>query len=117
MDSAPQGVLVFPLRCQFTLKKADKHMSKHIKYDLQIVTPGAATGRIKEIYAQIKQDLMQVPEPFSIHSPSPDMLAGVWGIFRESLVAGHVDRGLKEIVAATVAKINRCPWCVDAHSI
>ncbi len=92
-------------------------MSRHIKYGLQIVTPNAARGRIGEIYSQVKQDLMQVPEPFSIHSLAPDILAGVWGIFRESLVAGQVDRGLKETVAATVAKINRCPWCVDAHSI
>jgi AhpD family alkylhydroperoxidase len=92
-------------------------MSKHIKYDLQVIAPSTASERIRAIYAQIKHDLMQVPEPFSIHSPAPEILAGVWGIFRESLVAGHVDRGLKEVIAATIAKINRCPWCVDAHSI
>jgi AhpD family alkylhydroperoxidase len=30
---------------------------------------------------------------------------------------GNVPRGFKEVVAATVSKLNQCPYCVDAHTI
>lgn len=36
---------------------------------------------------------------------------------RESLVTGNVRREIKEAVAATVSRINQCPYCVDAHTI
>ncbi len=96
-------------------------MSKHIKYGIQIVAPEQASGHIDEIYRQARYetlgDMGQVPEPFTVHSPAPDLLAGVWSIFRESLLVGHVDHGLKQVVATAVSQINACPWCVDAHGI
>jgi AhpD family alkylhydroperoxidase len=58
-----------------------------------------------------------MPEPFAMHSPAPEILAGAWGLFRESLLAGRVRRGIKEAVATAVSEGNACPWCVDAHSI
>ena len=36
---------------------------------------------------------------------------------RESELVGNVRRDIKEAVAATVSKINKCPYCVDAHTI
>jgi len=92
-------------------------MSKKIKYDLKIISPRAAQGTLRELYAQITHDLMQVPEPFTMHSPSVSALAAAWSIFRETLTAGQVNRSLKEAVATVVAQINSCPWCVEAHSI
>ncbi|MBL6955279.1 MAG: carboxymuconolactone decarboxylase family protein [Chlorobium phaeobacteroides] len=56
-------------------------------------------------------------EPFTLHLPQPELLAGVWMICRESLLVGSVRRDLKEAVATTVSVINRCPYCVDAHGI
>lgn len=35
---------------------------------------------------------------------------------RETLVAGRVDRAVKEAVAVAVSKTNRCPYCVEAHA-
>jgi len=56
-------------------------------------------------------------EPFTLHSPSPELLAGAWSACRESLLVGAVRRDVKEAVAATVSRINQCPYCVDAHTI
>jgi AhpD family alkylhydroperoxidase len=88
-----------------------------IKYGLQTTPPNAAAGLTAAVYAQINHDMMNVPPPFTIHSPSPALLAGLWSIFRETLVAGRVDRGLKEGIATAISEINRCTWCVDSHAI
>ena len=92
-------------------------MTETIKYHLRVVPPKAATGTVRAIYRQISNDLLTVPEPFIIHSPVPDLLAGSWSIFRETLEAGEVPRGVKEAIATAVSASNRCPWCVDAHTI
>ncbi len=91
-------------------------MSKHVKYGIQIVAPADATGQMQTIYQQMRRELGATPEPFSLHSPSPDVFAGIWMLLRETLLAGKVDHGLKQAIAATVSEINVCLWCVDAHS-
>lgn len=91
-------------------------MSKHVHH-VTPVAPQAARGLVARVYAQIEGDLGIVPEPFLLHSPAPDILAGAWSIFRESLLAGRARRGEKEAVAAAVSAGNRCPWCVDAHTM
>lgn len=87
-----------------------------IRY-LEPVPPRAATGRVREIYAQVRRDFGAVVEPLTLHSPAPDLLAGAWCALRETLVAGRVPRAVKETVATAVSELNRCPWCVDAHGI
>jgi AhpD family alkylhydroperoxidase len=72
---------------------------------------------ISEIYYQIKRDFGRIVEPFALHSPIPKLLAGVWMTSRETELVGLVPRRYKEAVAATVSSLNRCPYCVDAHTI
>jgi AhpD family alkylhydroperoxidase len=92
-------------------------MTKYIRHGIEITPPKTASGQIKRIYAQINADLMNVPEPFLVHSPAADILAGAWSVFRESLIAGQVNRGLKETVAVAVSDLNKCPWCLDSHTV
>lgn len=92
-------------------------MSDKIRHGIDIVPIKERSGRIGRIYAQIQADMMTVPEPFSVQSPYIDILAGSWSIFRESLEAGAVSRGEKEIVAVGISQINECPWCVASHGI
>lgn len=91
-----------------------------IKY-IQPVPVGSANGLVAEIYSQVKSDFTigigRVAEPIALHSPSPRLLAGVWSAIRESLLAGRVRRDLKEAVVAAVSRTNRCPFCVEAHSV
>ena len=87
-----------------------------VKY-IQPVKPDAAEGLVAEVYAQIKRDFGRVVEPFSLHSPLPKLLAGAWMASRESELVGNFPRSLKEAVAASVSKLNQCPYCVDAHTI
>ena len=87
-----------------------------IRY-IQPVAPNSAEGLVTKVYGQIKKDFGAVAEPFTLHSPSPELLAGAWSACRESLLVGTVRRDVKEAVAATVSRINQCPYCVDAHTI
>lgn len=92
-------------------------MSK-IKYGIQPVSPKTATYHIKRAYTQISHDLLGVHEPFLIHSPSENVLLGLWAVYRESLLArGIVSRELKESITVTISQINQCPWCFEAHQI
>ncbi len=87
-----------------------------IKY-IHPISTTVAQGDIAEIYAQIKRDFGRVVEPFTLYSPVPKLLAGGWMVCRETEVVGNVSRPVKEAVAATVSMLNRCPYCVDAHTI
>ena len=69
------------------------------------------------IAAQVRKEFGAEVEPFTLHLPVPELLAGVWMTCRETLLAGSGRRDAKEVVAASVSDLNRCPFCVDAHSI
>jgi AhpD family alkylhydroperoxidase len=84
---------------------------------LNPVKPSKAKGLVYDVYSQIKKDFGRIVEPFTLHSPIPKLLAGVWMVSRESELVGNVNRDIKEAVAASISKINKCPYCVDAHTI
>ena len=84
---------------------------------IEPVVPNSAEGLVARVYLQIKKEFGALVEPFTLHSPSPELLAGAWSACRESLLVGSVRRDVKEAVAATVSRINQCPYCVDAHTI
>ena len=75
-----------------------------------------AAGLVADVYRQMRSDFMLVG-PLTLHSPAPEVLAGAWSGFAETLLVGGVARELKEAVAAAVSKANQCPFCVDAHTM
>jgi AhpD family alkylhydroperoxidase len=81
------------------------------------VKPSKASGLVAKVYSQIKQDFGRIVEPFTLHSPIPSILAGAWMAARESELVGHAPRNVKEAIAASISKLNQCPYCVDAHTI
>lgn len=70
-----------------------------------------------EVYRQVERDFGMLAPPVALHSPAPAVLAAVWAILRESLVATTaVPRPAKEAVATAVSMANSCPYCVEVHS-
>jgi AhpD family alkylhydroperoxidase len=67
--------------------------------------------------AQIRRDFGALVDPFRLHAPAPEVLAGVWMACRECEIVGGVPRAVKEAVAAAVSRLNQCPYCVDAHAV
>ncbi len=80
------------------------------------VSPAAASGKVAEVYRRLRKDFLVVP-PFSLHSPMPDILAGVACVCCETLCSGRVPRSLKEVVATGVSEVNLCPFCIEAHAL
>lgn len=74
-----------------------------------------AQGIVAKVYQQMERDFQLVP-PVTVHSPVPELLAAVWAVTRESLVAGSVSKARREAIAAAVSKSNECPFCVDVHT-
>lgn len=89
-------------------------MMKSIRY-IKPVWSLADTELLGRVYQQLQTDFMPGPV-LTLHSPAPQIMAGVWSLLRETLMAGSTDRVYKEVVAATVSKINACPFCIDAHT-
>ena len=84
-----------------------------------IKPPGSVAGDSLsvKVLSQVRREFGAEVEPFALHRPVPELLAGAWMACRETLLAGEGNRDAKELVAAAVSTINRCPYCVDAHSI
>ncbi len=87
---------------------------KHVR----VVPPRSADGPVREVYAQSKREIGRLVEAVTMFSVDPPLLAASWAAFREPLLAdGAAPRAAKEAVAATVSRLNDCPYCVDAHAI
>ena len=86
---------------------------KYLKYAL----PLCKGDLLKTILSQIRQEFGAEVEPFTLHQPVPELLAGAWMVCRETLLAGNGSREAKEVVATAVSTINQCPYCVDAHNM
>ncbi|MEV0661649.1 carboxymuconolactone decarboxylase family protein [Actinomadura luteofluorescens] len=84
---------------------------------VSVVRHAAARGLVARVYDQLERDFGILAPPVILHSPVPDLLAAVWTMLRETLVAtGKADRAAKEAAAAAVSLGNSCPYCVAAHS-
>jgi AhpD family alkylhydroperoxidase len=72
---------------------------------------------VAAVYDAMRREFGVQAEAITLHSPAEELLAGAWILCREHTVAaGRVERPVKEAVAAAVSDLNRCPYCVDAHT-
>jgi AhpD family alkylhydroperoxidase len=75
-----------------------------------------ATGLVAQVYQQMEREFGVLAPPVALHSSAPDILAAVWILLRETLIApGHAPRGTKEAVATAVSVGNACPYCATIH--
>lgn len=80
--------------------------------------PKSATGRTAEVYAQLAEDFgIERAVTFVVLSSAPELLTATWALMRESLIAGPGSRTGKELAAFGVSDANRCPFCMDAHTV
>jgi AhpD family alkylhydroperoxidase len=104
---------VAPTVMRFALRRA----LREVEY-VRAVRPRRARGLVAEVYRQVERDFGMLAPPVALHSPAPDVLAAVWAMLRESLVAGPaVARAGKEVVASAVSAANACPYCVEVHGM
>lgn len=75
-----------------------------------------AQSLVGQVYRQIKQESGVIADPFRLHAPVPELLAGIWSVTREIGTARQVPWPVKEAVAAAVSQSNACPYCVEIHA-
>lgn len=69
-----------------------KHVSPRSVRHIRQVGEGDASDLVAQVYRQMNREFVLGP-PITLHSPIPEVLAGVWIASRESLIAGSADRG------------------------
>jgi AhpD family alkylhydroperoxidase len=94
---------------------------------LATVTPvaeSAATGKVAEIFADIKRtkNIDFVPNLWRVLATSPDQLELIWTRLKALMhpeAAGRsspLDARTREIIALAVSATNGCRYCVNSHT-
>ena len=94
---------------------------------LATVTPvaeSAATGKVAEIFADIKRtkNIDFVPNLWRVLATSPDQLELIWTRLKSLMhpeAAGRcspLDARTREIIALAVSATNGCRYCVNSHT-
>ena len=77
---------------------------------IKLVAERAATGRVREIYEEIKAVLGTefVPVNFRAAAHNPDHLEAYWRQYKTIVAGGQVAKPIKEIIAMVVSALNNC---------
>jgi len=80
---------------------------------VKMISEEEATGKIKEIYDQIKEDLGIdfVPNMYRVMAAKPDFLETNWNKINAVMNGpGKLDKLTKEIIAIAVSAVNSCQY-------
>ncbi len=80
---------------------------------VNMISEEQATGRVKEIYDDIKAQLGIdfVPNLYKVMAAKPQYLAANWNKVKAVMVEpGKLDRLTKEIIAVAVSAVNACQY-------
>ncbi len=80
---------------------------------INMISEEQATGRVKEIYDDIKAELGIdfVPNLYKVMAAKPGYLEANWKKVRAVMVEpGKLDRLTKEIIAVAVSAVNACQY-------
>jgi len=81
------------------------------------VAEAEATGKVKEIFDEIKaaRGLAVVPNFWKAIAANPDYLEAMWRTLNVVLAPGKLDRVTKEVIAVAVSATNACDYCLGSH--
>ena len=86
---------------------------------IEMVAEEDATGKVKEIYQEIKGQLGIdfVPNLYKTMAVNPAYLEANWNKVNAVMsTEGKLDRQTKEIVAVAVSAVNGCQYCLWVHT-
>jgi hypothetical protein len=77
---------------------------------IHLVAEHTATGRVREIYDDIKAVLGTtfVPVNFRAAAHNPDHLEAYWRQYKTLMEGGSVAKAIKEILAMVASALNNC---------
>ena len=77
---------------------------------IKLVTEKEASGKVKEIYEDIKATMgwSFVPETFQMVAHDPEHLDSYWANYKLTMTAGKLDLKTKKLIAYLVSVMNNC---------
>jgi len=86
---------------------------------VNVVEESEATGKVKEIYDEIKKILGIdfVPNMYKAMANNPEYLDNTWGKIKAIMTKqGKLDTKTKDIVALTVSIMSGCDYCIGVYN-
>jgi hypothetical protein len=78
--------------------------------NIKLVREQEASGRVKEIYEDIKVTMgwSFIPETFQMIAHNPEHLESYWAHYRQTMGPGRLDLKTKKLIAYLVSVMNNC---------
>ena len=85
---------------------------------VKMVEYEAATGRVKEIFDDIKdtRNIAFIPNFWKTIAHHPPTLDRVWSDLKSIMAPGRLDTLTKEMIAVAVSVTNGCTYCINSHT-
>jgi AhpD family alkylhydroperoxidase len=83
-----------------------------------VVEESAATGRVREIYDDIKatKGIDFVPNFWKTLATYPPLLEETWARLKAVMTPGRIGLATKEMIAVAVSATNGCSYCIHSHT-
>ena len=77
-----------------------------------------ATGKVKEVYDDIKSSrhITEDPNFWRMLANDPDELERSWNSLKQVMKKGALDQVTKELIYVAVSITNGCEYCIRSHS-
>ena len=77
---------------------------------VELITEQQATGRVQEIYEDIKETMGWefVPQTFQLVAHNPEHLESYWQNYKKVMSPGRLDLKTKKLIAYIVSAMNNC---------
>ena len=78
-----------------------------------------ATGKVKEIYDEIKKvrQITEIPNFWKSLANNPETLERTWTSLQQVMKKGALDPVVKELIYVAVSITNACEYCIKSHSL
>ena len=82
------------------------------------IEENAATGKVKEVYDDIKSSrhITEVPNFWRMLANDPNELERSWNSLKQVMKKGALDHVTKELIYVAVSITNGCEYCIRSHS-
>ena len=85
----------------------------------KLIEEKEATGKVKEIYDEIKKvrQIDKIPNFWKSLANNPETLERTWTSLQQVMKKGALDPVTKELIYVAVSVTNGCEYCVKSHSL
>ena len=84
----------------------------------QPISENEATGKVKEVFDEIKsaRQITEVPNFWKMLANDPNELQRTWSSLKEIMKKDALDPVTKELIYVAVSITNGCEYCIKSHS-